>query len=187
MPAYITISHYRPSSRPALMWPLHKLASHQFRCLDGTAVRGFAKYLELSHDKKRQQQMKHIKAARGTHKMLFSSFRSQDGPRRPECFWIYGPLPRTAACSPRADVGAIKTNRPLSFHHPLSDNARGEERSGVLSSVCTHNGSEQLWVPVPVLVLKSSYRWKLWPFCFVNKGKYTVTQNLHPQSKKNIY
>lgn len=109
-------------------------------------MRGFAKYLELSHDKKRQQQMKHIKAARGTHKMLFSSFRSQDGPRRPECFWIYGPLPHAAACSPRADVGAIKTNRPLSFHHPLSDNARGEERSGVLSSVCTHNGSEQIFL-----------------------------------------
>lgn len=69
-------------------------------------------------------------------------------------------LPRAAACLPRADVGAIKTIRPLSFHHPLSDNARGQERSGVFSDVCTHNGSEQLWVPASdsVLVLKSSYR-----------------------------
>lgn len=182
MPAYITLTHYRPSSRPALMWPLHKLASHQFKCLDGTAVRGFAKYLELSHDKKRQQQMKHIKAARGTHKMLFSSFRSQDGPRRPECFWIYGPLPHAAACSPRADVGAIKTNRPLSFHHPLSDNARGEERSGVFSAICTHKGSEQLWALTPVLVLE-----EILILVHHKQSKNTVSQNLLPQSKKNIY
>ncbi len=158
MPAYITLSPYRPSSRPALMWPLHKLASHQFRHLDGTAVRGFAKYLELSRDKKRQQQMKHIKVARGTHKMLFSSFLSQDGPRRPECFWIYGPLPRAAACSPRADVGILKPTGLWVFTTLCQ--IMPEERNGLMKS---------------------------WSFCFKNKGKYNVTQNLRPRSKKNIY
>lgn len=97
MPAYITLSHYWPSSRPALMWPLHKLASHQFRCLDGTAVRGFAKYLELSHDKKRQQQMKHIKVARGTHKMLFlAQLLVRPGPTwgilKPTGLWVFTTL-----------------------------------------------------------------------------------------------
>lgn len=174
MPAYITLAHYQPSNRPALMWPLHKLASHQFRCLDGTAVRGFAKYLKLSHDKKRQQQMKHIKAARRTHKMLcFLPFalRMGQGHQSVSGFMVFSKdrLPRAAVCLPRADVGAIKTIRPLSFHHPQSDNARGQERSGVFSAVCTHDGSDQLRVPIRFCYGPEVQR-KFWSECIINKG-----------------
>lgn len=146
--SYITLTHYRPSSRPALMWPLHKLASHHFRCLEGTAVGSFAKYLKISHDKKRQQQMKNITAATGTHKMLCFlplALRMGQGEQSVSGFMGFSKdtLPHTAACLPRANIRGISTIKPLSIYHPLSHNARGVKRFGVFSDICMHNGSDK--------------------------------------------
>lgn len=73
----------------------------------GQLERSLAKYLEFSHDKKRQQQMNYIKPARRIHKTPLSSPLLQ---RQGFRFMLLseGRPPRAAVGSPQASAGLLK-------------------------------------------------------------------------------